>query len=89
MAWSHADWITQPTPATRSAKLRQHIAEVSQKMGADVTADGKSVSLGNLRAYIDNLNTLLRQEEARAGLAGGGRTNLATFRTRLDDGGVS
>jgi hypothetical protein len=89
MAWAHADWVTQGTPKLRADKLRQHIAEVSQKMGVDTSADGKSVSYFALRLYLDNLMTALRQEEARAGLAGGGRTNLATFRTQLEDGGVS
>lgn len=68
MAWSYSSWITL-TGQARLTQLRLHIQEITNAITAGVTADGESVSPGNLNPVLDRL--LDTEKELSATLAGG------------------
>lgn len=67
VAWTYHDYEEQTSDTARLTRLRLHIGEVSAAMTADVTADGKSRSAGNLRAYLADLQTRRRELERSSG----------------------
>lgn len=81
MAWLYSDYITLSDPAAALARLNSHIQEVSDKITADVSADGKSRSSQTLKDYLDML--LKRRDSLSAAVSGiAGNRTLATFPRR-------
>lgn len=80
MAWTYSDWVTL-TGTARVTRLRQHVREVSDSIGREVSADGKSVSSNATQAYLDKLMVRLDNEERRPGVNGSiaGGVSLADF----------
>lgn len=66
MAWTYNDWRSAGAAgsAARLTALRAHIAEVSQKIGAEVASDGKSRSTAELNTYLGRLEVNLKDEES-------------------------
>jgi hypothetical protein len=54
--WTYANWITQATSALKLTALDNHIAEVSEKIAADTSADGLAASHGTLQRYLEHLH---------------------------------
>ncbi len=57
MAWNFADWILESTSSAKTAKLKQHIVEVSQALAdpTSQTVDGLSYTKQGLRDYLNDL----------------------------------
>lgn len=80
MAWQYSNWITISTQASRVVALRAHIDEVSQRVGQEVTADGKSVSSTAMQKYLDSLMVRLDMEERKLSAgSGGGQVSRVKF----------
>jgi hypothetical protein len=80
MAWTYSHWVTVSTQASRVTTLRAHIDEVSQRVGQEVTADGKSVSSTAMQKYLDSLMKRLDQEERKLSAgSGGGQVSRVKF----------
>lgn len=80
MAWAYSNWVTISTQATRVATLRAHIDEVSQRVGQEVTSDGKSVSSTAMQKYLDSLMKRLDLEEKKLSAgSGGGQVSRVKF----------
>ena len=80
MAWTYSHWVTISTQATRVATLRAHIDEVSQRVGQEVTSDGKSVSSTAMQKYLDSLMKRLDLEEKKLSAgSGGGQVSRVKF----------
>ena len=71
--WTYSAWASQATDSLRLDMLRLHIAEVSAKVGSDVSADGKSVSNLGLITYLDQLQGRMTELEERVQRATSGR----------------
>jgi hypothetical protein len=80
MAWTYSDFedtATYTTAAARLARLNLHIGEVQAAVSADVSADGKSRSVGSLVQYLAQLRK--RQTELEGGpaaMTGGGFSKI-------------
>lgn len=61
MSWTYAAFEEQSTDTARLAMLNQHITEVRQKIGPDVTDGEVSVNRGQLVNYLSAL--MKRREE--------------------------
>jgi len=82
MAWTYSNWITQSTAAAQLASLRLHVQEVSDKAAsADVAADGKSASYGNLTQYLQSLLSHVNRLENVTGT--GAVNGMQVSQTRL------
>ena len=82
MAWTYSDWITykRSAPAAALSRLQLHIQEVSDKIGREVSADGKAVSSSALTQYLDRISA--QEAELLAALGpteGGGGVTYANF----------
>lgn len=77
MAWTYADWRTQTTVTGKRDRLAMHIAEVSQQVGPEVSADGKSKGSGSLTSYMALLNDEYNKLEQSPGSMTGGGFMLA------------
>lgn len=71
MAWTYSDWDQQTTPAARLSRLSLHIKEVTDKIAANVSADGKSRDSSSLNQLLTTLNKRYDQLLSAAGTAGG------------------
>lgn len=63
MAYTYAGWINEADDAARLTMLRQHIAEVSTLINADVSADSRSVNHATLLQYHAGLLVQLEKYE--------------------------
>jgi hypothetical protein len=79
MSWVYANWQEQATDALALAALKQHMTEVSQRISASVTADGKSVDTSTLNEYLRWLGDERQRLETRASASEGTRRSLARF----------
>lgn len=74
MAWNYADYdSTDYDAATQLSRLALHMAEVRNKISADMSAAGNSVAHGSLVAYLAQL-----QAEHKRLLATSGSSSLFT-----------
>ena len=71
--WTYSAWASQATDSLRLDMLRLHIAEVSAKIGPDVSADGKSVANIGLTQYLSMLMDRQTELEERVQRATSGR----------------
>jgi hypothetical protein len=80
-AYAYSAWASQSTPTAQLTMLNLHIGEVSALMnGADVSADGKSISRSTLQQYLNSLYTRAdKLASDGAGVTNGG-VMLARFR---------
>jgi hypothetical protein len=78
--WQYSDYITLllTDPVAGATRLAQHIQEVSDKITADVSADGKSRQSHPLNSYIEMLMKKYDGVGPVASIAGG--LSHATFR---------
>jgi len=79
MAWTYSNWTSQSTSAARLTRLRLHVTEVSDKVGQELAADGKSVGSSALQAYLGALLTRMDKLEGRSASAIGGGVSVAGF----------
>lgn len=80
MAYVYADFETYSDAASRLARLRLHIAEVSATLGPDMSSAAGSVSHSSTVEYLAHLNTR-RVDLENETLAGRGAT-FVTGRVR-------
>lgn len=78
--WSYADYITYEDAAARLARLRLHIQEVSQKVGASTAAAGTSVDRTTNLQYLQ----VLKSEEKDLAAETGERSAYGGGLSRLD-----
>lgn len=71
MAYTYGDYESQSTDALRLARLRLHIAEVTQKISAATSGDGMSRDPSSLVTYMEQLQTRRRELESVTGNYGG------------------
>ena len=88
MAWTYGDWVTYAPGASRLARLRLHVQEVSDQVVREVSADGKSVSSSAVQAYLNGLMDRMDSEERRAASNGAvaGGVSVADFGRRTTVG---
>lgn len=74
MTWTYNDWRRQATPAEQLDRLNLHIEEVSSRLTAELSADGKSKSTTALNDYLARLEERADELEqtAGAGVTNGG-----------------
>ena len=71
-SWTYSGFEAQATAALKLAMLQSHIGEVNAAVSADVSADGKSRSSGNLIQYLNLLQKRRMELEREAGVGGKG-----------------
>ena len=72
MAWTYADWRSQPTDAARLSRLRSHMDEVEAKIDAAVSDGGASRSTDTLETKLARLTEEETKLLARLKSSGGG-----------------
>ncbi len=72
-AWTYANFV-DPSGSVVVATLVLHMAEVRQKIGPSVGADGKNVQREGMITYLESLQKQL--DKARGG---GGKMSVASF----------
>ena len=88
MSYSYANWMSSSSSdSTRLANLEAHISEVSAQMGADVSADGKSINRGSLIEYMKYLAEQHKIYQVRAGLEKNGPINRLVLRRPAESPG--
>lgn len=70
MAWTYSDWDQQSTPKAKLARLSLFIQEVTDKIAANVSADGKSRDSSSLNQLLTTLNKRYEQLLSVAGTTG-------------------
>lgn len=65
MAWTYADWKSQATLSLRLSRLRLHMAEVAQRIGNELGADGKNRGSFAVRLYYQDLQGEEKELEKR------------------------
>lgn len=75
MAWpsSYSDFMAQPTPADRLARLRLYMADAQSQVDVEAVRGSTSVAYSSLVTELENLRRLERELEAQVGLQGSGR----------------
>ena len=68
MAWTYADFESQPTNAAMLTRLRLHITEVSVEFGPDLSINDRSRSNQYLVDYLILLNKRREQLEGVVGV---------------------
>lgn len=63
--WTHSAWRSEPTDAARAVKLRLHMDEINGAIGHDVGSGSMSLSTGELRQLLADLQVELDKLEAR------------------------
>lgn len=76
MNWQYANYESEPDAASRLAMLRLHLAEVSLKIGPDVSQGDASRSSGSLAGYREQLARRLAELERRAAMRTAGRASV-------------
>jgi hypothetical protein len=80
IAWQHAGWEEQPTPAAQLAKLRQWRTELRNALTLGVSGTGHSVNSSDIRQALSDSNDDLRRLEAQ--ITPAGYCPVRTARTR-------
>lgn len=70
MAFTYSDWDQQATAAARLARLRLYIQELSDRLTAEIAADGKSKATAVFERRIAALESKRDELEQRAGRSG-------------------
>lgn len=84
MAWTYSDWVTKATgSAERLSRLRLHLQEVTDQIGASYSLPGISMSKGELVAYADRLKADEAVEAAAVERATGTRVGWTRGRATL------
>jgi hypothetical protein len=77
MAWSFANFASQPTAALRLSVLLQHISEVEAAVDAGVSSDGQSIDPGPLNDKLTRLYAERDRLEANPlNMTGGGVSRI-------------
>ena len=73
MAWVNSGYMNEATDELRLAGARAFHAEITAKIGADVSADGSSRSSGSLLTLLQQVKSEIDELEAKVGRAKRGR----------------